>query len=130
MKYLFKVADFMSWIFTALLAFAALGIGVAYSQPVLNFDLETVSQGEGTQKTLVWSTVPPAESCTASGSWSGTKDSSGTEVFPAAVGGASYTLEFTWPANGTAMFCWTNATKHEYGSFFSEVLVVYYVLQS
>ena len=68
--------------------------------------------------TLTWSTtelVAPA-SCTASGSWSGTKALSGSEVVAGLTGGAkTFTLTCA-AATGTATLTWTAPTQNTDGS--------------
>lgn len=73
----------------ALLLMAVYGPAVfAGSAPTANFQ---VTIGAGNVPTATWS-APWANSCTASGSWSGTKATSGTQVLPAITSTAAYTL--------------------------------------
>ena len=87
----------------------------------LTADPTTVMLGQST--TLTWSSNT-GTTCTASGGWSGTKDSSGTEtVTPTAAGTASYTLscsggDYTQPGTATVGVTVTAGT-----SFTKTVLV-------
>jgi hypothetical protein len=57
------------------------------------------SQSSGTGSVtpvLTWSTNPAAESCTASGGWTGAKAASGTQTLPAISATTNYTLTCSW----------------------------------
>jgi hypothetical protein len=68
--------------------------------PALSLAASSVAVGQST--TLAWSSVGAA-SCTASGSWSGAKATSGTEtVTPAAIGSETFTLICSNPGGPSA----------------------------
>lgn len=64
---------------------------------------------------LTWSTSPIAQSCVASGGWSGSKAVSGTETLPSINSSTTYTLTCTW-GEGTALVSWTAPTTNVDGS--------------
>ena len=60
----------------------------------------SVNVGQGT--TLSWSTSPNATSCTASGSWTGSRQGSGSvALIPNAEGNHTFTLDCTATLNGS-----------------------------
>ena len=64
--------------------------GTPPAAPTLSFSANSVAVGQST--TLAWSSVG-ATSCTASGSWSGTQATSGTQsITPTAIGTETFTL--------------------------------------
>jgi hypothetical protein len=68
---------------------------------------------------LTWSTSPAAQSCTASGGWSGTKAASGTQTLPTISASANYTLTCTWAGtggNGSATLNWVAPTQNTDGT--------------
>jgi len=64
---------------------------------------------------LTWSTNPVAESCIASGGWSGAKAIAGTQTLPEITASTSYTLTCTWNA-GSATIAWVAPTTNTDGS--------------
>jgi Bacterial pre-peptidase C-terminal domain len=64
---------------------------------------------------LTWSTNPVAQSCTASGGWSGTKANYGTQTLATISASTNYTLTCTWSA-GSANVTWTAPTTNVDGS--------------
>ena len=64
---------------------------------------------------LTWSTSPAAQSCVASGGWSGTRAASGTQTQPSINGSTNYTLTCTW-GTGTATVAWTAPTTNSDGT--------------
>jgi len=60
---------------------------------------------------LTWSTSPVASSCTAGGSWSGTKFASGSETLPTITSSKSYTLTCSW-GNGSSTVNWIRPTTN------------------
>jgi hypothetical protein len=64
---------------------------------------------------LAWSTNPVAQSCTASGGWSGARAASGSQTQATISANTNYTLTCTWGA-GTATVSWTPPTKNVDGS--------------
>jgi hypothetical protein len=84
-------------------AMASANLMVTTPPPTIDISVNPNSVALGLSSTLTWSTINAA-SCTASGAWSGSQPTSGTQsVTPAAVGMATYTLACTGPGgNGTA----------------------------
>lgn len=64
---------------------------------------------------LTWSTNPVAQSCRASGGWSGDKAASGTQTLPSINASTNYTLTCSW-SGGTAVVRWTAPTQNTNGS--------------
>ena len=64
---------------------------------------------------LTWSTSPAANSCVASGGWSGTKAASGTQTLPSITTSTNYTLTCTW-GSGYARVGWVAPTTNTNGS--------------
>jgi len=64
---------------------------------------------------LTWSTNPVAQTCTASGGWSGTKAEHGTQTLATISANTNYTLTCTWSA-GSANVTWTAPTTNVDGS--------------
>jgi len=71
------------------------------AKPAINLQLTPGSVSMGQSATLTWS-VNDAQSCTASGGWSGTKPTSGT-LSMAPTSNTSYTLTCTGPGGATAL---------------------------
>ena len=66
---------------------------------------------------VTWSAPSPATTCTASGGWSGTKATSGTEQVPGQVGNVTYNLTCTGGGGSTTVnLSWTNPTKNTDGT--------------
>lgn len=106
---------------------------VAFAQNTLTFSAETTT-GDGTvTPVLTWSTSPLAESCTASGDWSGQKGGEGMETLPATNESRTYNLACTWPGDSIATFSWTNPTLNENGTPYTdpkEVVIKYRIGQT
>jgi hypothetical protein len=64
---------------------------------------------------LTWSTTPVAQSCVASGGWSGTRAASGTQTQPTINGSTNYTLTCSW-GGGTATVSWIPPTTNSNGT--------------
>jgi hypothetical protein len=64
---------------------------------------------------LTWSTNPVAQSCRASGGWSGDKAASGTQTLASINASTNYTLTCSWGA-GTATVSWSAPTRNTDGS--------------
>jgi hypothetical protein len=64
---------------------------------------------------LTWSTNPVAQSCRASGGWSGDKAASGTQTLPSINASTNYTLTCSW-SGGTALVRWTAPTQNSNGT--------------
>ncbi len=65
---------------------------------------------------LTWSTTPAATSCAASGDWSGSKATSGTETLANVSASKSYTLTCTWPGDTSCRLTWIPPTKNNNGT--------------
>lgn len=65
--------------------------------------------------TITWSGFPAGSICTASGGWSGTKATSGTQTLPAITFNATYTLTCV-SSTGSATVSWTPPTQNTNGS--------------
>lgn len=79
----------------------SISITTPYCQPVITFSASKSSIYQGQSTTLTWSTTN-ATSCTASGNWSGSKATNGSEIVsPTVPPSATYTLTCTGPG-GTA----------------------------
>jgi len=97
----------------SLLALAA--TAHAQTAGTINFSANKTSATGSLTPVLTWSTTPVATSCTASGSWSGTKFASGSETLPTITANASYTLTCYW-GGGSANVSWTAPTRNSDGS--------------
>jgi hypothetical protein len=64
---------------------------------------------------LTWSTNPAAQSCAASGGWSGTKAATGTQTLASITASANYTLTCTW-STGSTTINWQAPTTNADGS--------------
>ncbi len=85
----------------ALLLFA---VSFAQAQTInLTADV-TQANGQATP-TLTWSTTPAADSCDASGDWSGPRGPSGTETQPTTTQNVGYSLTCTW-LGGSVTLTW------------------------
>ena len=82
----------------------------------ITFTAETVSGNGQVVPALSWDTVPSADSCVASGGWTGEKGASGSETLPAIFGSATFTLTCTWASDGDVTLTWVNPTENTDGS--------------
>jgi hypothetical protein len=96
-----------------LLLFAA--TATAQTAGTVTFTAQATTGNGSVTPVLTWSTAPAATSCTAGGSWSGTKAAAGTETLPAIATNATYTITCTWP-DTAALVSWTPPTKNTDGS--------------
>lgn len=98
-------------------ACALLFVGAAHAQSagVVNLSVTPTSGSSSVTPKLTWSTNPAAQSCTASGGWSGTKAASGTQTLSAVRANTNFTLTCTW-GSGSAVVNWTAPTKNSDGS--------------
>ena len=101
-----------------LLAFAA--AAHAQTAGTISFSANKTSATGSLAPVLTWSTTPVATSCTASGSWSGTKFASGSETLPTITANASYTLTCYW-GGGSANVSWSIPTKNTDGSTLTDL---------
>ncbi|HYJ39827.1 MAG TPA: fibronectin type III domain-containing protein [Steroidobacteraceae bacterium] len=98
----------------ALFLFAA-GAAQAQTAGVVTLNANQTSATGSLTPVLTWSTNPVAQSCTASGGWSGTKAASGTQTLAAITASANYTLTCTW-GTGSTRVSWTAPTTNSDGS--------------
>jgi len=99
------------------LALFLLGVGTAQAQTagVVTLTANKTTSAGAFAPVLTWSTNPVAQSCTASGGWSGTKAASGSATMATISANTTYTLTCTWGA-GSANVSWTPPTKNVDGS--------------
>jgi len=99
------------------LALFLLGLGTAQAQTagVVTLTANKTTSAGAFAPVLTWSTNPVAQSCTASGGWSGTKAASGTATMSTISANTTYTLTCTW-GSGSANVSWTPPTKNVDGS--------------
>lgn len=103
-------------------ACALLFVGAAHAQSagVVNLSVTPTSGSGSVTPKLTWSTNPTAQSCQASGGWSGTKAASGTQTLSAISGSTNYTLTCTW-GSGSAVVSWVAPTKNSDGSTLTDL---------
>lgn len=96
-----------------------LAASLAFAQaPTVTLSVNPATGVGSVTPTITWSTTQ-AQSCQASGGWSGAKPTSGTETLPAVTVNTTYTLTCTGPvlaANGTAALSWTAPTQNTDGT--------------
>ncbi len=99
----------------SLLAIASLAQG-----QTLDFTLSaSSSDGRTVVPRLTWSTTPAATTCTASGSWSGSKAASGTQTLSGVTASQSYVLQCNWPGATIAVVNWTKPTTNTDGTAYT-----------
>ncbi len=96
-------------------AMAMTSLTQAQTAGVVTLSANPTSAQTGTAPVLTWSTSPAAQSCLASGGWSGARDVFGTETQPSISATTSYTLTCSW-SGGTASVSWVAPTTNEDGS--------------
>lgn len=99
--------------------FAFLCCGAAQAQ-TLNFTSNVQSGNGSVTPTLTWSTTPAAQSCTASGDWTGSKAASGTQALAAITSSKTYNLTCTWVGDTTATLNWTAPTTNTDGTAYTD----------
>jgi hypothetical protein len=99
------------------LTFALMITAVAHAQTagVVTLGADQSSAQTSMVPVLTWSTSPTAQSCVASGGWSGARPASGSETQPSINTTTSYTLTCVW-GDGTATVSWAAPTTNEDGS--------------
>jgi hypothetical protein len=98
----------------ALFTFAAMGAH-AQTAGVVTLRANQTSATGSLTPVLTWSTNPVAQSCRASGGWSGNKAASGTQTLPRINASTNFTLTCSWNG-GTALVRWTAPTQNSNGS--------------
>lgn len=92
----------------------------AYAQNTLTFTAETETGVEFVTPILSWDTTPAADSCTASGDWSGDKGASGTETLAPISSTATYNMTCEWK-DDTATLTWTAPTENTDGTALTDL---------
>lgn len=106
--------------------------GVAQAQ-FIKFNPQTTTGAGSITPVLTWCTeltqtsgatcgAGPATTCTASGSWSGTKAAAGTETLPVITASATYNLVCTWASDDSTTLTWIVPTKNTDGSNYVDPL--------
>lgn len=90
-----------------------------HAQNIISFTAEVTSGVETVVPVLTWDTTPLADSCFASGDWTGSKGSSGTETLPAISGSATYNIECEW-VSSSALLTWTLPTQNTDGTPYTD----------
>lgn len=90
----------------------------AYAQTIQFGADVTQADGEATP-TLTWDTTPLADNCVASGDWTGSKGSAGTESLPTITQSATYNLTCSW-TDDAATLSWTPPTQNTDGSAYTD----------
>ncbi len=98
------------------------------AQNTITFIAETVTGIEVVSPILTWSTSPPADTCVASGSWTGDKGASGNETLPDITSDATYNLSCGWFAGDSVTLSWTPPTQNTDGTALIDLVgyVIYY----
>lgn len=89
----------------------------AQTDPRLDFNIRTSTNGAGLTPTLEWRTEPAATSCTASGDseWSGTKEPQGEVALATSTTSKQYSLSCAWGRDFLTL-TWTPPTTNTDGS--------------
>jgi hypothetical protein len=98
-----------------LFSVAAAGFAHAQTAGVVSLRANQTSATGSLTPVLTWSTNPVAQSCRASGGWSGDKAASGTQTLPSINANTNFTLTCSW-SGGTALVRWTAPTQNTNGS--------------
>lgn len=106
--------------FTKLLSVVAMLFCGAVQAQTLNFSSNVQTGNGSVTPTLTWSTTPAAQSCTASGDWSGSKAASGTQTLAAITASRTYNLTCTWAGDTTATLSWTAPTTNTDGTAYTD----------
>src|SRR5687768_2547725 len=98
-----------------LFSLATAGIAHAQTAGVVTLRANQTSATGSLTPVLTWSTNPVAQSCRASGGWSGDKAASGTQTLPSITASTNFTLTCSW-SGGTALVRWTAPTQNTNGT--------------
>jgi hypothetical protein len=101
--------------FLALFMVVAAGAAQAQTAGVVTLTANKTTSTGSFAPVLTWSTSPAANSCTASGGWSGTKAASGTQTLSTITASTNYTLTCSW-SSGSANVTWVAPTQNLDGS--------------
>jgi hypothetical protein len=101
----------------------ALGISSAIAQtaPSITFGANVTTGNGSVTPVLTWSTTPTAQTCVASGDWTGSKAVSGTQTLESITKSATYNLACTWPGDNTITLTWTPPTANTDGSTLTDL---------
>lgn len=105
-----------NWLLSALAIGLLFGHVEAQTAPTITFTAQTTTGAGVVKPVLTWATTPAANSCTAGGSWSGTKAASGTETLADITKSATYDITCTWNASSSIRVRWTLPTTNTDGS--------------
>jgi len=97
-----------------LLTMLLLVMGSVQAQ-TLTFTADTTTGTESVTPVLTWSTAPPADTCVATGSWSGAKPPAGTETLSPITSSQTYNMTCVWP-DGMATLTWVAPTENTDGT--------------
>ena len=87
----------------------------SYAQNILTFTAETETGTETVTPVLSWDTQPAADTCTASGDWTGNKGAFGIETLAPISTSATYNITCEW-LDVTATLTWTAPTQNTDGT--------------
>jgi hypothetical protein len=97
------------------LALIITSVAHAQTAGVVTLNANQTSAQTSMAPVLTWSTTPAAQSCVASGGWSGARAASGTQTQPTINASTNYTLTCTW-GGGSTTVSWTPPTTNSDGS--------------
>lgn len=108
---------------TLLLFWAAVA---AAQERVVDLHARQTSGGLNVVPVLTWTTTPEADSCEASGGWTGSKAPAGGETLTPITRSATYRLTCQW--GGDVIVTWTLSTTNTDGSAYTDQsgVVIYY----
>lgn len=98
----------------AALALLAAGPSLAQNEIALDLDMSSLLS-----PSLSWSTTPAADSCTASGDWTGDKAVTGTEGIPPIRTSSIWALVCDWGGDTQAVITWTRPSENTDGSVYT-----------
>lgn len=106
----------------------ACSVAMAQTTPSITFTANVTTGNGSVTPVLTWSTTPVAQSCTASGDWTGTKAASGTQTLAAITRSATYNLSCTWAGQTTLTVSWVPPILNTDGSTLTDLagFKVYY----
>ena len=111
----------MKKILAGLLLALVSSAAIAQTTPSITFTANVTTGNGSVTPVLTWSTTPAAQSCTASGDWTGTKAASGTQTLAAITKSATYNLSCSWPGQSSITVKWTPPTTNTDGSALTDL---------
>lgn len=100
--------------------FLAASAAQAQTAGVVTLQANSTSATGSMVPVLTWSTNPVANSCSASGGWSGAKATSGTQTLASISVSTSYTLTCSW-GDGSARVSWVAPVTNTNGSALNDL---------